>query len=239
MEPPANARTLQARIVRIRQETPTVKSFLLDVGVNDFDFYPGQWIDLYIDEKGPQPVIGGFTMVSSPTQKGTIQLCIKRDGRAAQWLHDNGKEGDTFKIVGPGGQFFFHEGMAESLVMVAGGIGINPLMCIIRYVDAKKLAVPMFLFYSAKTPQEFLFWDDLHAIEKRNPLLKVWYTVTQQGSGYWAGRVGRIDPSLVRQATPTGKTLYYLCGPKGMPTAMDTMLKGMGIDAGTIQMEEW
>ena len=238
MEPPVNALTMQARILRIRQETPTVKSFLLDIGTDEFDFYPGQWIDFYIDEKSNPPVIGGFTMVSSPTEKGRIQLCIKRDGWAAQWLHDHVKEGDVYKIRGPGGQFLFKEGMADSLVMIAGGIGINPLMCIVRYVDAKKLNIPMFLFYSVKTPEEFLFWDDLHAIEKHNPLLKVWYTATQP-QGYWAGRKGRITPELIREARPTGNPLYYLCGPKGMPTAMDQMLKGMGIDAGTIQMEEW
>jgi ferredoxin-NADP reductase len=232
---------LTARIARIRQETPTVKSFLFDLDQEEFTFFPGQWIDLYIERLGEEPLIGGYTMVSSPTQRGVMELAIKREGggQAAIYMHERARVGDSFFISGPGGQFYFKDGMAESLVLIAGGIGINPLMCIVRYIAAKGLAIPTILFYSARTSSDLLFHQDLRALEAESAWLRCRYTVTRPDQEPWAGRTGRINAEMLREAPPREKTLYYICGPRGMPSEIDSLLKAMGVQAGTVQMEEW
>ena len=59
-----------ATIVRIEQQTPTVKSFLFDLGGDQLTFLPGQWVDLYIDT-GLSAEVGGYSITSSPLQPGT------------------------------------------------------------------------------------------------------------------------------------------------------------------------
>ena len=90
---------VEATIIEIHEETPTVKSFLLDLGGAAFQFFPGQWVDFYIETaSGLQ--IGGFSITSSPTVEGTIELAVKRlpYGIPAQYLHDKARIGDSFHI---------------------------------------------------------------------------------------------------------------------------------------------
>lgn len=232
---------LNTRIARIRQETPTVKSFLLEVETEGFTFLPGQWIDLYIEKPGQEALVGGFTLISSPTRAKRIELAIKRQwgGRAAVYLYDHARVGETFWIVGPSGDFYFQDGMSDSLVLIAGGIGINPLISMVRYIDALGLKVQITLLYSARSPAELLFSDELRATAARNPLLHCLFTVTQPGQEPWQDHVGRIDKEMVREARPERDALYYVCGPPGMPTAMAEILQGLGVPSGSIRFEEW
>ena len=66
----------QVKITDIRQETPTVKSFRLAFTAPTFWFWPGQWVDLYIEEptEGPNGIIGGFSITSSPLHRDYIEL---------------------------------------------------------------------------------------------------------------------------------------------------------------------
>ncbi len=230
----------RARVARIRQETPTVKSFLLEVPAA-FTFLPGQWIDLGIERPGREPLVGGYTIVSSPTQRGSIELAIKRseDSRAAAHLHDHAREGESYWIAGPAGEFCLRPGMAAALLLVAGGIGVNPLMSMIRYLDASALSVQATLVCSARTPSELLFGDELRAIAARNSLIRCLFTVTRPGVEPWAGRVGRIDRQMLAEALPAQDALCYLCGPRGMPTAMAQALLSLGVPPGHMRFEEW
>ncbi len=139
----------QVKITDIRQETPTVKSFRLALPAPTFWFWPGQWVDLYIEEptEGPNGIIGGFSITSSPLHRDYIELTIKRipEGRASVYLHDRVGVGDQVIIDGGYGEFYFREGMGNRLVLIAGGIGITPLISIIRFVDESQLGVDLTL----------------------------------------------------------------------------------------------
>ena len=62
---------LEARLVRIRQETPTVKSFLFDLQGEEMDFKPGQWVDLYVDT-GPSVEVGGYSIALHASATGQL-----------------------------------------------------------------------------------------------------------------------------------------------------------------------
>ena len=127
---------VDATIIRIQQEAPTVKSFLFDLGGIDLPFLPGQWVDLYV-ETGSTTAVGGFSITSSPLQHGAIALAIKKlpQGAAASFLHDRAKVGDSFLIRGGSGGFHYEESWDGPSVLIGGGIGITPLMSILRYLD--------------------------------------------------------------------------------------------------------
>ncbi len=231
----------QAQLLRIHQETPTVKSFLLRVGSEGFTFLPGQWIDLCVDTDGGERAVGGFTLVSSPLRRGVIELAIKglRGGRAAAHLWNQARVGDIFWISRPSGDFCFHEDMSDSLVLIAGGIGVNPLMSMVRYLDDAGKKVRITLIYSVTSPSELLFGKELQAISARNPLLRCLFTVTQPGQEPWEGRRGRIDKKMLEEAKLDLHARYYICGPPGMPTELARVLRGLGVLPDSIRFEEW
>lgn len=230
-----------ARIIAIRQETPTVKSFRMDLGDAPFTFMPGQWLDLYIDDPELGPVVGGFSMTSSPLQKAHVELAVKRipDGQASVYLHDRVAIGDQVTLDGGFGEFYYHEGMGNSLVLVAGGIGITPLMSMIRYVDEAGLDVSVKLLYSSSSPSELVFRQELEAIAVRNTRIICHFTVTSPGDEPWGGRVGRIDRGMLEEHGAGQADLYFLCGPRGMPPDVAGDLALMGVDSSRIRSEEW
>ena len=230
-----------ARITAIRQETPTVKSFQMDLGDAPFSFMAGQWVDLYIDDPTLGPVVGGFSMTSSPLWKGYVELAVKRipEGQASVHLHDKVAVGDLVTLDGGHGDFYYQEGMGDALVLVAGGIGITPLMSIIRYVDEAGLDVGVKLLYSSSDPSELVFHQELQAISARNRRISCHFTVTRPGNETWGGRVGRINGGMLEEHDLPGAALYYLCGPRGMPRDVAGKLAALGVDASRIKSEEW
>ena len=231
---------VDATIIRIQEETPTVKSFLFDLGGAGFSFLPGQWVDFYIDT-GNSIVVGGFSITSSPLQKGTIELAIKKlsQGRASTYLHERASVGDSFIIQGGFGDFYYEQGMGGPLVLIAGGIGITPLMSMLRYVDEARLEVDVTLFYSTRTPSELVFYNQLQALAAHNPRIRCVFTVTRPRGEPWDGPIGRIDLAPLREYAPSHDSLYYLCGPPPMLDDLSLLLADLGIEPSRIKIERW
>ena len=228
-----------ATITAIRQETPSVKSFILTMD-EDFIFEPGQYVDLLIDTPDDS-VISGFSITSSPLEKRILSIGVKwiPSAKAAIYLHENAEVGDTFNAVGPGGEFYYRTDMGKSLVLVAGGIGITPFMSVVKYVQEAKLDVDITLLYSAKTPSELAFLEDLKAISAQNPNLKCLFTVTQPHDEKWDGPVGRIDAEMLREHAARSESIFFVCGPGEMPKQISETLRELGVDDSRINTEQW
>ena len=231
---------VDATIVRIQQESPTVKSFLFDLGGADLPFLPGQWIDLNIDT-GDTTAVGGFSITSSPLQRGTIELAIKKlpHGFAANYLHQRAKVGDSFVIQGGFGGFHYEPEWKGPLTLIAGGIGITPLMSMLRYMDQVGPEGEVSLLYSASSPSELLFRQELQELAARKPRFRCVFTVTRPQSEEWDERVGRIDRGLLQEHRPAHDCLYYLCGPPPLQDGLSGVLTSLGVNPSHIKAERW
>ena len=231
---------VDATIVRIEQQTPTVKSFLFDLGGAQLTFLPGQWVDLYIDT-GLSAEVGGYSITSSPLQPGAIELAVKKlpFSRASTYLHDRAREGDTFIIRGGFGEFYFDQSRIGPLALIAGGIGITPFMSMLRYIDEAGLDMDVTLIYSARTASELLFRGELEQLAARNPGISSVFSVTGPGSEDWDGRSGRIDAALIQEQGLPPDSLYYLCGPPGFEEGLSALLGNLGVRPGHIKVERW
>ena len=227
-------------ISSIQQVSPTVKVFGFDLGGVDLDFLPGQWVDLYVDT-GLSVEVGGYSITSTPLQQGTIELAIKKlpHALAATYLHDRAKVGDAVEVRGGSGGFHYEQDWHGPLVLIAGGIGITPLISILRYVDQSQLENPVELIYSAGTPSELLFREEIQAIANRNPRIQCAFTVTRPSGEAWDGRVGRIDLDMLKEHSPTQDSLYYVCGPPSFQDNLAIMLGNLGVKASLIRSERW
>ena len=230
---------IPARIAAIRQETPTVKSLRLDLGGQEFRFLPGQWIDCYAEIDGAVG-IAGYSMTSSPTTTDTIDLAVKLvgDNPVTHFIHDRARVGDMLNIE-VGGDFYYERDMGNSLTLIAGGIGITPLMSIVRYVNDAAPEVRLTLVYSAKAPSEMLFHDDLNEIVSKNENIRCLFTVTRPTNEPWDGRVGRIDADMLKKADTDPKSLFFVCGPPPMIADTVMLVEGLGAPASRIKYEGW
>ena len=134
----------QLRVARVFDETPEVRTFRLvpTAGTRlPFDFLPGQYLNLSLMVDGKK-VNRSYTIASSPTRVGYCEMTVKREERgvASRHLHDAVREGSLLDVSAPAGRFTFTGTEAESIVLIAGGVGITPLMAKIRYLTDLRLA---------------------------------------------------------------------------------------------------
>lgn len=230
---------IPARIVDICQSTPTVKSFVLDLGRHAFHFLPGQWIDCYANLDGEEAV-AGYSLTSMPLDTRTIQISVKLVGEnpVTHHLHHDAKVGDLLQVDGGHGDFQFTPETASSVVLIAGGIGITPLISIIRTLDGTAADVEARLVYSVSTAEELLFGAELDQIAARNTHITWTPTVTQASPG-WRGRTGRIDTHMLTEAGAVSGPLYFVCGPPEMTDGMVALVRSRGVPLADINYERW
>ena len=152
-----------ARISRIEKVSPTEKLFNIafeDEGKqNNFKFLPGQFIELTIFGLGEAP----FCLASNPNNKEFFELCIRNAGNVSGALHRM-EEGSRIGIRGPFGRgyFPFEKMRNHNVLLIAGGLGMVPLMSLIKYImqyreDYKELMI----IYGAVNPSSILFRNDI------------------------------------------------------------------------------
>ena len=231
---------LPATITRIAQQTPTIKSFDLDLGGRELGFKPGQWIDFFVTIEGAE-AIGGYSITSSPSTQTSIGLAVKLDDGdhpVTNWLHKEAQVGDKVEIS-LGGDFFYTPDMDGPVVLIAGGIGLTPLMSILRAIAESESPIPTTLIYSVSTPSEILFRHDLERIARLNPDINLVFTITRPEDQQWNGHTGRIDDELLRSERVSPDSLFFICGPPDMIRDVIGMLVELGAPGSRVKYEQW
>ena len=231
---------LPATIMSVTRETPTVKSFALDLGGREIGFSAGQWVDLFVTIEGAEAV-GGYSITSSPVDQTSIRLAVKHDGSdhlVTNWLHDFARAGDLVE-VSLGGDFTYTPDEAPSIVLIGGGIGMTPMMSIVRTVDEMASLTRLNLVYSASSPDELLFRRRLESISARNDRIRCAFTVTRDVPETWDGRTGRVDVEMLRSEGIDLGALFFVCGPPAMIQDVVAMLSELSVPGERIRYEQW
>src|SRR5437899_2654780 len=104
---------------------------------------PGQFLTFHWLIDGRR-VVRSYTIASSPVRADYVEITSKRvdNGRVSGFLHDAANTGLTVEATGPYGQFYFDETSHRSIVLIAAGAGITPMIAILRYIDDRGLSTP-------------------------------------------------------------------------------------------------
>ncbi len=234
----------QLRVAHVFDETPNVRTFRLTSAAGPrlpFDFLPGQYLNLALDIDG-QKVRRSYTIASAPTRAGYCELTIKREerGLSSRHLHNSVRTGDLLDVLAPSGRFTFTGSEHGSVVLIAGGVGITPLMAQIRYLTDLGWTGDIYLVFSVKTERDIIFRDELEALQQRHANLHVTVTVTRDAGPGWTGKRGRLTPDLLARAVPEIATrLVYICGPTEMTDPTRQMLRDLGVPDQAIKVESF
>ena len=229
-------------VQQIVAETPDVKTFRLGVkegGPLPFSHRPGQYLSLTLTIDGKR-VHRSYTIASSPTERSYCELTIKRDpnGRASRFLHDVLRAGTPLEVTAPAGRFVFTGEEADSVLLIAGGVGVTPLMAIIRYLTDRAYNGQIHLLFSVRRREDVIFADELQRLQLRFPNLRVCLALSGSDERAWAGERGRISAAMIRRFVPSVTELpIYLCGPAPMMTATREILAALGVPGARIHTE--
>ncbi|MEJ7599767.1 MAG: ferric reductase-like transmembrane domain-containing protein [Kofleriaceae bacterium] len=228
-------------VSRIFEETPDVKTFrftLPDGGPLPFEHVAGQYLNVALPINGKR-VNRSYTIASSPTRGSYCEISVKRapDGYASHHLHDTVREGDKLKISAPAGKFYFAGHESERVVLVAGGVGITPMMSIVRSLTDRCWTGDIYLIFSVKKRSDIVFEHELQQLERRFPNLHVLISLSADPEATWEGERGHITQVLIEKHVPDLKRgPVLLCGPDPMMTAMRKIFVELGVpDAQVLQ----
>jgi glycine betaine catabolism B len=224
-------------------ETPSVKTFRLLAASNDrflpFTFVPGQFLNVAFGIGGAR-MNRSYSISSSPTQRDYVELTVRREPRGAVSRHINDllKIGDQIEAGGPVGRFTFTGTEADSIVLIAGGVGITPMMSITRYLTERAWAGDIFLIYTCHTPTDFIFATEVAALQRLNPKLHVAVTISSVEGTDWRGRRGRITKELLTQTvSDLASRRIHLCGPPAMMESTRAILTELGVPPDRVKTE--
>lgn len=230
------------RVESILQETPTVKTFRLsmpDSVVLPFTYFPGQFLTFSVNIGG-KPVKRSYTIASSPTQSHYCAVTVKReeDGLVSRHLHDEVKEGDLLELSAPFGKFVFTGEEADSIVLIAGGVGITPMMSAVRYLTDIGWRNDIYFLFACRTTDDFIFRRELEQLQLIHPNLHVHASMTREPGAVWMGLKGYFTSEIINHLVPgIADRRVHVCGPPPMMEAMLSNLKELGVPKDSIFTE--
>lgn len=221
-------KTFKAEISSITTLTDMEKLFhlrILDEAERErFTFLPGQFVMLEVPGYGEVPI----SISGSPSNKGLIELCIRKAGTVTGVLH-KAKRGALVGIRGPFGTHFPLEKMkGYDILLIAGGLGLAPLRAPIFAVtenrpDYRKVDI----MYGTKDPSQLLFdyqYEQWRRIDGVNL-----HIIVEKADDKWTGDVGLITKLFDKIEIAPQETFAIVCGPPVMFKFVCAYLSKIGV----------
>ncbi|MFJ8105874.1 FAD-dependent oxidoreductase [Streptomyces sp. NPDC096132] len=221
------------RVAGIEVLTPTVRRIRLeplDGGTMPFSFAAGQYVKVDLPV-AVEPIERSYSICSSPGESGFVEIAVKHepDGLGSGFLHEELEVGPALRVSGPHGEFTWEPGgEADTLLLIAGGVGITPLMSVLLAAADAGHTGRIVLLASFRTEDEVVFGPEIEALRYRLPGLEVSVFTTDRNR-----RIGLDE--LLPHAGPT--TLVHLCGPAPMMQDMIGRLRELGVPREAIRTE--
>ncbi len=237
------------RVARIVEESSLVRSFYLepadDGGLPGFQ--AGQFLPIKLARPDlDAPLTRTYTISSAPEDPG-FRISVKREtrGEVSRLLHDRLKEGDVIEALAPRGQFTIDAAETRPVVMIAGGIGVTPMVSMLRHLLTEGLRTrhlrPVWFLYSARTATERAFFEELQQLAAAAPQVQARFILTAPGPSSREGRdyhaVGRLTVETLKALLPFDDYDFYVCGPAAMTQQIYDGLRDLNIADGRIHAE--
>jgi ferredoxin-NADP reductase len=216
-------------------------------------FLPGQFLTFRLEvpvaQGGSEPIIRCYSLSDAP-RPDAYRISVKRvpapagsglpPGRSSNHLHDRVEVGSLLQVRAPAGHFHIDQGDAP-VVLIAGGIGITPLLSMLNWCLAEQSGREVWLFYGLRHGGEAVMKSHLEALAATHANFHLWLCFSEPRPQDEAGRDfqhhGRVGIDLLRLHLPLKPYHFYTCGPTPMMESIVTGLEGWGVPASRIHFE--
>jgi predicted ferric reductase len=227
------------RVAEVRKERGETWTLVVQPdGHPGFRFRPGQfaWLTLW---GSPFKITGHPFSFSSSAEvmDGHVDLSIRNLGDLTSAI-DNVPVGQRVYLDGPYGAFTIGN-PADMHVLIAGGIGITPMMSMIRTLADRGDKRPVILLYGSKDWESITFREDLETLKTRLNLTIV-HVLENPPTG-WTGEQGFITAEMFKRHLPPpyADHEYFICGPDMMMDAIEKALQDLGVPLSKYHSERY
>jgi len=236
----------QFRVARIVEESTVIRSLHLEPvdGAGLIPHQAGQHLPIRLIPAGAAaPAMRTYTLSAAPFDSA-YRISVKRQGLVSNHLHGL-RAGDLIEARAPAGQFTIDAGEQRPAVLLAAGIGITPMLAMLRQIVYEGLRTrrirPTWLFYAARSKAERAFDREIQELVARaGGAVRLVRLLAEkadavEGRDYEVG--GRIDIALLRAALPFDDYDFYLCGPGPFMQSLYDGLRGLNVQDARIHAE--
>jgi predicted ferric reductase len=227
------------RVTDVRNERDDTTTLVMRPdGHPGFRFSPGQfgWLTLW---QSPFAITAHpFSFSSSAAAaEGRVEMTIRKLGDFTADIHKVAV-GERVYLDGPYGAFTIGN-PADMHVLIAGGIGVTPMMSMIRTLADRGDKRPVILLYGAQDRESITFREELEALKARLDLTVV-YVLSRPEPG-WTGETGFINAEVFKRhlTPPYADHEYFICGPNVMMDAIERALGELGVPMSKYHSERY
>jgi ferredoxin-NADP reductase len=220
------------------------------------EFKPGQFLTFSIavpvaGRDAPQAVTRCYSLSDAPVSDA-YRITVKRvpapsgqtdipAGLSSNYFHDHMQEGGTVTVRAPSGHFYLDAQSQTPVVLIAGGIGITPMMSMLRWCTQHQPQRLVHLFYGLRNSSEHAFKQVLQDIAAQTPNLRLHIVYSRPMPTDVAPldyqHQGHVDIALLKETLPHGAHQFYICGPSAMLESLVPALAQWGVAEADIHFE--
>lgn len=222
------------RVHSVQQESADIRSLVLapEAGVAP-DFAAGQHLPIRITTAAGETLLRTYSLSSAPSD-GQLRISVKAQGVVSRHLHEQVQVGDVLDVRPPLGSFTLNSDSKRPLVLIGAGIGITPLLSMLREQVALGQGRRVHFFQGARTLADLPFQAELRELVQRaGGLLKIHRALSTPEADALPGRDyeqhGRIELAQIKAVLSFDDYDFYLCGPAAFTQAIYDGLRDLNV----------
>lgn len=225
------------RVAGVTEERGNAWTLALEpIGHGGFSFEPGQfcWLTLrhspFVMKEHP------FSISSAPAAGGRLEVTIKELGDFTRTI-GSVEPGEVAYVDGPYGAFSIDRHASPGYVLIGGGIGMAPLMSMLRALAEGRDRRPHLLFMANSRWERITFREAVDDLTSRLSLRVV--HVLEYPPEHWTEERGYLTLDIFRRYLPENRRQlhYFICGPTPMMDAVERSLHELGVPIGHFHSE--
>ena len=234
---------LNARVIEVRVDNFQVKTIVSEAS-GWTGHAAGQHVDIRLTAPDGYQAQRSYSIANAPGDGQQVGITVQRvdNGEVSPFLVDELRVGDTIELRGPiGGYFTWEPGDGGPLLLLAGGSGVVPLMCMLRTRAKAGDLTPVTLLYSSRSDRHIIYREELDRLAAAGDGFTLVHTLTHERPECWIGETGLIDrPMLKRHGPDRGANPQsFLCGPTPFVEAVANHLVALGYAGDRIKTERF
>ena len=206
-------------------------------------FKPGQYLTFQLDLPGrDKPLVRCYSLSDSP--KDYYRVTIKKEkappekpdvppGAGSSFFADTVKEGDILNIKAPSGHFCLDMTKTNPVVLIAGGVGITPMLSMANAIAASGSKREAWFFFGVRNRREHIHKAELEKLAAENENIRLHVAYSKPGADDVKSRdyqhEGRVSIELLKELLPSNNFEFYLCGSGAFMKSLTDGLEAWGV----------